>query len=462
MPRVGISKWPAEPIARLIKTGCMAVGRPKSYAVLTTGQYSGTKNVDLIHYTAATIAFVAGTKKITDSANGLAIFKAGDLIPVTGSASNNGVYTVVTGNVAGEIVVAEALADEAAGASVSIAKRESKSNNCVLDNNTGLMWLRDPSNYPAKMGASDGKLLWFEADLGVPGAKADDFEWGADGDPISNSGGGITWEKSTPGTCLAEIDTGVEPASGTRCLRIYRDGTNWPSAYTALPALSNTYTIRFAARRVDGTAWSARYSDGIRNVRCGCSSSNGRLYYYNSAGQYVNITPALTHPVDAWRVIEFRNINFDSGTYDIWFNGARAASCPMLPEGSTADRLTLSASTATGVPGSCWFDDVVVTAYKPNSIHTYCVACNAALVAGYGDWRVPSQPELQQILTLDAANAKPDATAFPNCAAAGLWTATMAFAVGSDKSMYGSFGTGEFGVADNAESKYVMLVRSAR
>jgi hypothetical protein len=340
----------------------MAVGRPKSYAVLTTGQYSGTKNVDLIHYTAATIAFVAGTKKITDSANGLAIFKAGDLIPVTGSASNNGVYTVVTGNVAGEIVVAEALADEAAGASVSIAKRESKSNNCVLDNNTGLMWLRDPSNYPAKMGASDGKLLWFEADLGVPGAKADDFEWGADGDPISNSGGGITWEKSTPGTCLAEIDTGVEPASGTRCLRIYRDGTNWPSAYTALPALSNTYTIRFAARRVDGTAWSARYSDGIRNVRCGCSSSNGRLYYYNSAGQYVNITPALTHPVDAWRVIEFRNINFDSGTYDIWFNGARAASCPMLPEGSTADRLTLSASTATGVPGSCWFDDVEIIA----------------------------------------------------------------------------------------------------
>jgi hypothetical protein len=44
---------------------------------------------------------------------------------------------------------------------VNIAKREAKSNACVVDVNTGLMWLRDPSNYPAKMGAaSDGKMEW--------------------------------------------------------------------------------------------------------------------------------------------------------------------------------------------------------------------------------------------------------------------------------------------------------------
>ena len=70
--------------------------------------------------TASTIAFVAATKKITDSANGLAIFKTGDTIAITGSTSNNGIYTVSQGNVAGEIVVSGSLKDESAGASVSI------------------------------------------------------------------------------------------------------------------------------------------------------------------------------------------------------------------------------------------------------------------------------------------------------------------------------------------------------
>lgn len=172
MPRT-ISRQPPDPPCRVLKTGQTTQysselddgfyqkGVAKAYSVLTAGQYSGTTNVDLIHYTAATISFDAGTKEIRDSANGMALFKTGDIIVVTNSASNNGVFTVATGNVAAKAVVTEAIADEAAGANVSIAKRESKSNNCVLDVNTGLMWLRDPSNYPAKMGAaSDGKMEW--------------------------------------------------------------------------------------------------------------------------------------------------------------------------------------------------------------------------------------------------------------------------------------------------------------
>jgi len=70
--------------------------------------------------TASTIAFVAATKKITDGANGLAIFKTGDTIAITGTASNNGLYTVVQGSAAGEIVVSQSLKDEAVGPSVSI------------------------------------------------------------------------------------------------------------------------------------------------------------------------------------------------------------------------------------------------------------------------------------------------------------------------------------------------------
>lgn len=67
-----------------------------------------------------TIAFVAASHKITDSGNGLADFLTGDTIYVEGSASNDGTYTVTTGGVAGEIVVAQALVNEGAGPAVAV------------------------------------------------------------------------------------------------------------------------------------------------------------------------------------------------------------------------------------------------------------------------------------------------------------------------------------------------------
>ena len=56
---------------------------------------------------AATLAFVSATKKITDSGNGLAFIKTGDLIKVAGAvaAGNNGYHLVTTGGVAAELVV---------------------------------------------------------------------------------------------------------------------------------------------------------------------------------------------------------------------------------------------------------------------------------------------------------------------------------------------------------------------
>lgn len=71
--------------------------------------------------TATTISFTASTKTIADSGSGFvtANFRAGDSIIVTGSASNNGTYTIVSVAV-GAIVVVETLVDEVAGASDTI------------------------------------------------------------------------------------------------------------------------------------------------------------------------------------------------------------------------------------------------------------------------------------------------------------------------------------------------------
>jgi hypothetical protein len=85
---------------------------------------------DDVDKTAATIAFAAGTPgTITDSANGFitAGFKAGNLIKVNGSTSNDGYYTVA-GVTAGTLTLAmgETLVDEAAGDSVTIKSSELK------------------------------------------------------------------------------------------------------------------------------------------------------------------------------------------------------------------------------------------------------------------------------------------------------------------------------------------------
>jgi len=138
-------------------------GVTPAYNVLTAGQYAGTTNVDNPHYAAATISFDAATKKILDSANGLITVLTGDTIRVRGSVGNDGVYTVATGGNAAEIVTTEALADEAAGAFITLCKRTAPSNNAVVDLNTGLMYRRYATKGEKVGVASNGKLCWYDA-----------------------------------------------------------------------------------------------------------------------------------------------------------------------------------------------------------------------------------------------------------------------------------------------------------
>lgn len=132
-------------------------GIPKSYTVLTLGQYALTSNIDLIHLQRADVSFTApGT--IT-CAGQMAVFLAagGDVIIITGSGLNNGTFTSTAAG-ANTITVAAGIVNEPIGALVSIAKREAHLNSCVYDNNTCLMWSRTVSN---KMGpASNGKMPW--------------------------------------------------------------------------------------------------------------------------------------------------------------------------------------------------------------------------------------------------------------------------------------------------------------
>lgn len=142
--------------------GDYEAGLAKGYRILTLGGFSGNSNLDCPHYAAA-LAFINATSKITDAANGLVTVLTGDTVVVKGTADNDGTYTVATGGVAGEIVVNEALTNEAAGAPVKIYKRAALSNNCVFDKRTGLTWARYSSDGLKHGEASDGKLDWYDA-----------------------------------------------------------------------------------------------------------------------------------------------------------------------------------------------------------------------------------------------------------------------------------------------------------
>jgi len=168
--------------------GLTQAGLAKRYGVLTTGQYAGTSNIDLIHLTDTDIGFAATTPgTINQVGADLAMFKTGETIVVSGSGLNDGVYTVSTGNVAGTIRTTEATVLEAAGATVSIAKREAHSNECVLDLVTGLMWSRYTSAQYATMGSGgDGKMEW-------TGKLYDIFQYSAAANAAS-LGGYADWE----------------------------------------------------------------------------------------------------------------------------------------------------------------------------------------------------------------------------------------------------------------------------
>ncbi len=84
-------------------------------------------------YTAATIGFTTGTKVIADTMKGLKRFQTGDFVKISGSVSNNGYFTVATGNVAAQIVVSETVATEAAGATVTISSWNDLTDDAILE-----------------------------------------------------------------------------------------------------------------------------------------------------------------------------------------------------------------------------------------------------------------------------------------------------------------------------------------
>ena len=272
------TQWLNAPFSALLATGQttqysseaddgdIEAGVTKAYTVLTTGAYTGTTNIDLQHYSGTDIAFVNGTPDTITSTvlDFTTLFVAADVIVTSGAAqgANNAAHTIAAGGVAANTLTLEStttLVNEAAGPTIVIAKREAKSNNCVQDNNTGLMWSRYVSG--ADMGpASDGKMPW-------TGQLYDIFQYCAACN-AANLGGYTDWRVANEFELVnlrnMEVATAVPDTTAF---------PTWPANYvltatTQPPSASNVQQVSFGSGSVVGTGktgngWTALVRGGI-------------------------------------------------------------------------------------------------------------------------------------------------------------------------------------------------------
>ena len=206
--------------------GYYEVGLNKRYSVLTLGQYSGTSNIDLAHFSGSdlTFAHVAGSYDTITSGSALEdIFNAGDafLCAGAGEAGNNETAFAIFSAASGVIscVTTTTLTDEAAGATITISKREALSNNCVQDLVTGRMWARYTSAEENAMGtASDGRMPW-------TGKLYDIFQYAAAAN--SASLGGLTgWRMANRAELMSLVNS--EPLTGVPDSVAF---PSWPAGY---------------------------------------------------------------------------------------------------------------------------------------------------------------------------------------------------------------------------------------
>lgn len=129
--------------------------------------------------------------------------------------------------------------------------------------------------------------------------KFDDFEWGDNGDDITDKGGGIPWGKYIAGgTSSVKISTD-QKYTGTRSVRLYRDGTN-----NCAPNFSHTcgtdYALRYRARK-DDTAQFDVYHGNAGSITGVQWLANEAVYTASGA------STGKTASHSAWHLFELRN-----------------------------------------------------------------------------------------------------------------------------------------------------------
>lgn len=188
--------------------------------------------------------------------------------------------------------------------------------------------------------------------------QGDDFEWGNDGDPITDNGGGITWSIKT-----GNIDISTDHSlSGTRSMQLV--GNNPRSVVRFYQSTGEDYIIRARIWKTTGQHFGIVHDDGSTEVYAEYSiygQSDDDIGYYTDS----HIDTGYDGQVEEWITMEIRDIDWTANTYDIFFkdsvlNQVVKDATPMRPLSVYDDGdLVLW----TEPDETVWIDNVVIRKY---------------------------------------------------------------------------------------------------
>lgn len=136
---------------------------------------------------------------------------------------------------------------------------------------------------------------------------AEEFEWGADGSSLSNSGGEVTWNEVTS----AEIDT-AQKWGGTRSGKWYWDGAHAAEAsFTCAPVQS----FEFRYRQDGGNLAVVRHGDETHRIDLGIFW-NGAIKYWDT--QWRDTGYSISN--NLWYRLQIKNIDWTTHKFDIYLN----------------------------------------------------------------------------------------------------------------------------------------------
>lgn len=203
----------------------------------------------------------------------------------------------------------------------------------------------------------------------------EDFEWGGDGTRLKDAqsyGSEVDWEGNSPGgASVAEIDNAqyyvplLFYGGGTRSARFYRDGSNTVYAYYKLfqPSL-----ISFFLRKDDTACAEFHIGDGSKYIWVRIDDAEKLTYYGPNGYRYLYVS----FPVNSWQRVEFKNINWVAGTYDIYidlydsyYDMQYIATATMRSGSSYKGDLYIGSWTGSG---EFWIEDIIDSLRFPPSI----------------------------------------------------------------------------------------------
>jgi len=175
--------------------------------------------------------------------------------------------------------------------------------------------------------ACEGRFSWGKIET------EDDFEWGADTDPLTDDGGGIDWSVTALGTSVAEIST-TSPFAGTRCARLYRDGSNNVTANFPQSGITSSQVISWRVKKDDTADHLMYHGDGSSYI--GVRIQTNELITYRDSTSW--LSTGATVVAGDWYKLEVRNANWVAKTFDIYLDNVLIKSAAdMNPAASFAN-----------------------------------------------------------------------------------------------------------------------------